>query len=82
VSDFWLGLVVGFIAAGIFGFAAQWFSLRQAEWQDMNKPQKITLLTKKTPLEVVLAGLRAGLLIILAIVVIGVFVWLVLESPW
>ncbi len=82
MSDFWLGFVVGFISAGIFGLVMRWFALRQAEWQDMDKPQKVVTVTKKTPWQVILTGLKAGFLIVFAILLIGVLVWVLIESPW
>lgn len=77
MTDFWLGFVVGFLAAGLFGLVMRWFRLRQAEWQAMDKPQKVTLETKKTPRQVVLAGVRSGFLLLLAILVLGLLAYAV-----
>lgn len=80
MSDFWWGVLVGVLGAGILGRFLQWFSHSLAQWQDMDKPQKIVLTTKKTPWEVVLAGLKAGLKLLVAIGVIGALVYVLLRS--
>ena len=88
MSDFWVGVVIGFFAAGIFGFILWKFRLWRKEWRAVVKQQKGEvvvngqLLSKKTPWQVILTGFQAGCLIVMTLLLIGVILWVLLGSPW
>ena len=81
VSDFWVGFVVGFAVAGVLGFSLQQIRLWQKKWSAMTQPQRVEVKTTKTPWQVVSTGLQVGCVVIVALILIGVIVWLVLGSP-
>jgi hypothetical protein len=81
MSDFWSGFLVGVGAAGLFGLVLQQFRLSRKKWQAMTRPQKVEVATSKTPWQVTFAGLEAGCLIVVGLLLIGVVLWLMLASP-
>ncbi len=79
-GDFWLGLIMGFVAAGVVGSAWQAWGLSK-KWRAMTKPQRVEVSTSKTPWQVISTGSQAGCVLIVAVVLIAVILWLLLASP-
>jgi hypothetical protein len=75
-GDFWVGLLVGVVVAGVVGFLGQQILFWIGEVQRSGQPQTITLETEETPRQVVWRSILAGcalvclfiLVIILAVV--------------
>ena len=72
-TDFYFGVVVGFLAAGVVGFVLQQFRFLYKRVKEADEPQKIVHKTAKTPNQVVASSARAGcMLFILSLGVIAI----------
>jgi hypothetical protein len=64
-TDFYFGVLVGFLAAGVVGFLLQQFRFLYKRVKEANEPQKIVHTTEKSPRQVVTSSVRAGCILFL-----------------
>lgn len=73
-SDFYAGVMVGLLAAGLIGFVSQTWRWSRARISGFFEPQKITLETKDTPADV-LQGCLEGIVALVFLVVLLALMW-------
>jgi hypothetical protein len=67
-TDFYVGVFVGFLAAGVMGFLLQQMNFLFKRVRAADEPQKVVHTTDKTPNQVVRSSARAGCLLFLLII--------------
>lgn len=67
-TDFYVGVFVGFLAAGAVGFLLQQINFLFKRVRAADKPQTVVQKTDKTPNQVVASSARAGCWLFLLIV--------------
>lgn len=74
-DDFRYGVLVGAVGIALVALVAGWFRKKLSEFLNPTKKQKVVHSTDKTPLQVLMASLWAGiqLIIVLAVLVYGIY---------
>lgn len=74
-TDFWLGVGAGVVGLAAVAGLAGWFRRRLSEFLSPSRTQKVVHSTDRSPFQVLMASLWAGLQILIALVVLGVVLY-------
>ena len=69
-NDFWSGVLVGAFGFALVALMAAWFRKKLSEFLKPSKKQKVGQSTDKTPLQVLMASLWAGIQIIIGLAIL------------
>jgi len=83
IGRFLLVFGLGFAVSAFLGFVAQRILLARTQRGAYRRPQRVTMETKLTPLEVIrnsiVAGCRYFFWLLVLVLGLGFFVWLIIE---